>query len=89
MHSHVWERTGSAYHGTTYYIPGSYGRVLRLSPEGLATLTPDMTPRLTNLWKLSEIAEVAPAPLAAEPSPDLAALASHPLTPLPPYPLTP
>ena len=46
-------------------VPGSYGRVLRLSPEGLATLTPDMTPRLTNLWKLSEIAEVAPAPLAA------------------------
>ena len=53
-----------AYHGTTYYIPGSYGRVLRLSPEGLATLTADMTPRLTNLWKLSEIAEVAPDPLA-------------------------
>ena len=68
-------------------VPGSYGRVLRLSPEGLATLTPDMTPRLTNLWKLSEIAEVAPAPLAAEPSPDLAALASHPLTPSPPHPL--
>jgi hypothetical protein len=38
--------------------------VLRLSPEGLATLTPDMTPRLTNLWKIGEIAEVAPHPLA-------------------------
>jgi hypothetical protein len=53
------------YHGSTLLaIPGSYGRVLRLSPEGLATLTPDMTPRLTNLWKIGEIAEVAPHPLA-------------------------